>query len=346
MADNDDKADDQKTLDYAADAAKATRDAAKWLATAFGALAAALIGNASLQDLSKLSADGETQAIVGLIVALVGALFVIVPSARVLASARVSVPAIAEATGSVRDWYKRRSRDDVQSHTTLLGGFPSLKELVDRHELYQHEQAKWFSKAKGLSPPPKPAWVPDSEVEAFEANAPDENPERALFKRAGDGLVVTNVAVGDVAEYLSAESVRQRFRWGLLPIVIGIFLAGIGAVMFGAAETQAQADAAAAKALDAATPAVDLDATPVVAELVIEDEAADVFRPLLGDNCDLKRLAVAVLGAEETTIEVLVLPQNACMPRRMEVETGQAELAPADDLSCAFQRSATGVVCD
>lgn len=344
MADNDDdKADDQKTLDYAADAAKATRDAAKWLATAFGALAAALIGNASLQDLSKLSADGENQAIVGLIVALVGALLVIVPSARVLASARVSVPAIADATGSVRDWSKRRSRDDVQSHTTLLGGFPSLKELVDRHELYQHEQAKWFSKANGLSPPPKPAWVPDSEVEAFEANPPDENAERALFERAGDGLVVTNVAVGDVAEYLSAESVRQRFRWGLLPIVIGIFLAGIGAVMFGAAETQAQA---ADKALDAATPAVDLDATPVVAELVIEDEAADVFRPLLGDNCDLKRLAVAVLGAEETTIEVLVLPQNACMPRRMEVETGQAELAPADDLRCAFQRSATGVVCD
>jgi hypothetical protein len=304
--------------------AERTREAAKWIVASFGALAAVLIGTVSIADLSGLSATGRSQAYVGLLLAFVGISVVLVPVAGVLASRRVSIPEVVRSR-------KRRDKNlinDIETnHSTLLGGHPSVASLVKHHELYTAEQLRGWSQERKLPEPEHYGGVDKSLSTEFDSLSSGPNDR---LSRAVDGHKSTNRYIEELFTFVAFERLKRSFRIAVGLTVAGVLLAGAGAVAFSTAETSEQARQSSA----AAETATDLGSIPVPAQLVVDDEAQDVFAPILGATCDLSDVLVIVLQESEdessagTTHEVVSVPTTSCDSRRFEVSRADGRLQP------------------
>jgi hypothetical protein len=316
-------------------AAQTTREAAKWLVAAFGALGAVLIGNASIQDLGGLSDSGQRQAYVFLGIALLGVLLIIVPAGFVLSPMESSASHLAASGGRLakyrKDWLKRY-------HEPQLGGRSSLRQLMDEHELYVHARLVAFSRKHNLTEPERPSGVSSEALQRLQSDGNQTLSLDEQIERTEAALSSTNPYVDQIGVALAGRSLRERFAFTMAALVAGVLLAAVGASGFATAETEEQAKSAASTA----SPVVDLATAPVAARLVFEDEAKDRFGPLLGDGCDLENVAVLVLSANEETVEVVSLPQLGCDLQRLEVADGQAELNSGESVQCTFGKEAFG----
>jgi hypothetical protein len=327
-----------------------TKETAKWLVVSFGALGAALIGSASIQDLAKLSPSGQTEAYQGLALALLGVVLVVVPAAVVMATFPLSLSRLAR---SDRRFAKYRRDKLATEDEFLLGSWGDVETLVNRHALYQYERLKAHAEINRLAVPEVPSQLPEQLVASFESDAAGKlRPAQDRLAEAKKGLDSTSPYIAGTADYLAEKSLSLRFIVAIVLLVIGVAVASVGAARFATAETVEQAEDAEAES----SPVVDLDALPVTAQLVVEDEAKDRFQPLLGNGCSLSSLAVVVLGVDGDTSSVLVLPQDGCVPRQIEISDEQGNLS-GTEVACrlteptevptedGFGTEATGVSC-
>jgi hypothetical protein len=302
--------------------AERTREAAKWIVASFGALAAVLIGTVSIADLSGLSAAGRSQANVGLLLAFIGISAVLIPVAGVLASRRVSVPEIVRSTNRADRNLVRAIEND---HSTLLGGHPTLASLVQHHELYIAEQLRGWSSEQSLPEPDYPSHIDESLKTKFAELNSNDGLNRSLA-----GLRSTNAYIERMFAFVAFEKLKRSFRIAVGSTVVGVLLAGVGAVMFSTAETSEQARQSAV----ATAAATDLGQIPVPARLAVDDESQDVLAPILGAECNLSDVLVIVLeesqdeSSAETRLEVVSLPTSSCDSRRFDVSRADGRLQP------------------
>lgn len=298
--------------------AEKTKETAKWLVVTFGALGAALIGSASLADLSKLSADGEEQAFYGLFLGLIGIIAVIIPAAHVMAS---QITSLTEVATSWRPSARfRRSRIN-KHHPFLAGSGRTVEQLADEKSLYQYQKIRAQREARGLPGPTKPSGIED-DIKRFEAGLDEKRTPDERLERAQAGLDSTDPYVRNVADYIAASSLNARFTFAVLMLIVGSFIAAYGAVMFTTAETKEEAK----QRDEAASPVVDLAAQPVSASVAFEDEAVDRYQPLLGQTCDLDSVDVIALDSTDDSVEVVTTGQGGCQLRHLEIETSEAEV--------------------
>ena len=286
------KTDEVKSGDPVGDAletaAERFRTTAKWLVTTFGALAAAIVTGLKLSDLGKLDGTDQTVAAIGASVALIAVVLVVTFAARVLASGRVP---LADITG--KNPKNRRLAEELRNRKTLFVPYASLDEFNEKFNEQWTKQAKAWEEMQTAGDP------------AAKAEAKKRFDET---KQLMPQLNRLNSRLLAVARH---EEVRLRFESAAKAMTVLAVIAGLGIALFAVTDSIAEPKAE-------TTPAI--ESRPVPATLDLTDAGKEKFRDDLGGKqCDLDKVDVLALAADDTSVEVVSLPTHHCKVARFPV---------------------------
>jgi len=306
------------------DAAGQLRSASKWIVAAFGALGAALIGGASIVDLRTLSDSGQWWASIGLVVAIVGIILVIAPAAFVLAPQLTSFDQLRKDGDSGN----ADVVDTLESEfLSGLGGYATMADLhADRAEL-----------GDALDDARAHIGVLNANAETTDDDKTAANVRAASLRQQADRLSAISADVISVATFIR---LRKRFTQALWIGLLGVLVATAGAIFFVTAET---ADERAAEAASL-SPLVSAGPSPVGVTLDFASDQTDRYAALLGDDCGLDAVAALVLGRDDDSRRVIVLPQDGCESRELDVPD-DAATATSLGAACTLGGTASEDAC-
>ena len=305
------------------DAAIQIRSVSKWIVAAFGALGAALIGGASIVDLRTLSDSGQNWASFGLVLAILGVVLVIAPAALVLAPRMLSFDQLRPGTGEEADVAETLET----KFAGLLGGYASLAEIHEERERLGSELTD-AKAAIGIL-----RANPDASDEATIAM----NDRTTAVRQQVDRLNEVSANILSIANFVR---LRAQFTRALQIGLLGVGFATAGAICFVTAETADQRSAEAASL----SPLVTAGPEPVAVALDFAQDQTDRYAAILGEDCDLDAVAALVLGRDDDSRRVVVLPQDECEPKELDVPD-EAATATSVDVACRFDTNESGVGC-
>ncbi len=306
------------------DAAAQIRSVSKWIVAAFGALGAALIGGASIVDLRTLSESGQNWASFGLGLAILGVVLVIAPAALVLAPRMLSFDQLRRgASGEEADVAETLET----TFAGLLGGYSSLAEIHEERERLGSELTDVKAEIGILKA--NPAASEEAKIAM--------NDRTTAVRQHADRLNEVSTNVLSIATFIRLRAQFTRaLRFGLL----GVALATAGAIFFVTAETADQRSAEAASL----SPLVTAGPEPVAVALDFAQDQTDRYAAILGEDCDLDAVAALVLGRDDDSRRVVVLPQDECEPKELDVPD-EAATATSVEVACRFDAVESGVDC-
>jgi hypothetical protein len=281
------------------------RDATRWLVTTFGAVGAILVAGLSLSSFSAIEASSDADhrlwvTAAGIALAGLGVVVGIAAASAVLTPVLPTVDSIGESRG-------RRIRE-FRGRPEYLSGYVDFEELrttykesVDRlHRAAQVRQAK---AAACDAAPSDPKRRERAEKELAEAEGAEAD--------AADDLRDRTEELGAVFPTFSYLITLRRFYWARIAMALGAvaIVGGVAAAAWGLNPPKDQPVRLTVP--NAPSAVVDVDVGP---------RLAPSLRALIGRRCAPGGTARAILlGADEKSEDVVLLPQDGCRPVRLTV---------------------------
>lgn len=270
------------------------RETARWIVATFGAVASALLVGIQLSDIGQLEDDARIIATLAVFGALAAVIMIVALGSVVLARGRVPLSELS-SSGNRRKY--KRLREELNRNRSLYGKYGSVAGLVDRVEAEWEKQLRSWDAMHGSKDP-------DQREQA-----------RREFEETKKVMPELNMLSRRLLSFARAEDIRLTFEYVRNGIIVLAVVVAAGAAAF-------------AFVNDAPDPDEDpaISQRPVAASLSLTPAGEDKMGSILGDECPLRRVPVAVLASSEEGWEAVSIPAEGCESARLTIEPEDGEL--------------------